>query len=104
VVTLGRDLNLGIFAKWMELVGGEIGWSRNKSESNSYTFKTLTRHIFTPNLAYAKLACEDPSVVEYIKSSGFRTNLYMVTGILIAKEASHETSSESQTGGTLDFG
>lgn len=96
----------GIWAQFLDGVGigGEISGSRESVDTATYKFDELLTKTIAPDLPWVKKMFKVEEIQDSIKSSRFRANLYMITGIKIAKGAEIAMSKIAAKGGKLQFG
>lgn len=92
VETLGKSTSFGIgaFAHFLNIVGlgGEFDFTKYTNKSSELRTRVMDTTWFNPNEAYIKRSIEDPGVRRYLESNKFRESVYMITGLMVAREAS----------------
>ncbi|KAI9148418.1 LOW QUALITY PROTEIN: Cytosine/adenosine deaminase or related metal-dependent hydrolase [Paramyrothecium foliicola] len=101
-VSSSGDLELGLFAKWMDGMGLDLGWKKTKAISDTHSFERLERKFFTPSTAYADKALRTPRTNTFENLAA--ANLYMVTGVQIAYGDSRTGSQSSSSGCNATIG
>ncbi|KAH6867374.1 hypothetical protein B0T10DRAFT_46330 [Thelonectria olida] len=78
----GNDKKFGVWTKFLQMIGLglNLGHHRSKSVHLLYKFDTIETREAYPTPEYVKQMVEDPSVVRYLKKTGFEQPLYMVVG------------------------
>jgi hypothetical protein len=107
-----RTLSKGTKGKagvWCEFiidigVGGDAGTTWDNTEVTEYKFEELVTKTISPDLHEVRKLFEDDSVQQAIKDSRFGSNLYLITGIKIARGAEVAISKVRSRGGNLHFG
>lgn len=107
-----RTLSKGTKGKagvWCEFiidigVGGDAGITWDNTEVAEYKFEELVTKTIAPSLHEVRKLFEDDGVQQEIKNSRFGSNLYLITGIKIARGAEVAISKVRSRGGNLHFG
>lgn len=96
----------GVWAEFIDGmgIGGEISGNWDNSEIATYKFDELITRTIAPDLEEVDLMFKEPSIQKAIKDSRFRDNLYMITGIKIARGADVAIEKIRSRGGNLHFG
>src|SRR6266487_3370675 len=106
LVTSGR----GKAGVWTEFLGGILGIgddiSGNWDNTNiaTYKFQEMLTRTISPDAATVKALFDEPTIQQSIRDSRFRANLYMITGVKIARGADVAISKIRAKGGNLYFG
>jgi hypothetical protein len=107
-----RTLSKGAKGKagvWCEFVvdigvGGNAGTTWDNTEVAEYKFGELVTKTIAPGLDEVRKLFSDDAVQQAIKDSRFGSNLYMITGVKIARGAEVAISKVKALGGNLHFG
>jgi len=107
-----RTLSKGTKGKagvWCEFladigIGGEVSTKWDDTEVAEYKFEELVTNTITPGLDEVRKLFSDESVQQAVKDSRFGSNLYLITGIKIARGADVAISKAKARGGNLHFG
>jgi hypothetical protein len=96
----------GVWAEFIDGVGisGKISGNWDNGELAQYKFEKLITKTIAPDLVAVSKIFEEASVQKAIKDSRFRANLYMITGIKVARGADVAISKIRARGGNLYFG
>ncbi|KAG4434253.1 hypothetical protein IFR05_010272 [Cadophora sp. M221] len=94
---------------WVEFLGGmgigaDISGNWDNIEQSTYKFAELITKTISPSLAEISAIFNEAEVQQCLKDSRFRDNLYMITGIKIARGADVAVSKIRSRGGNLNFG
>ncbi|KAL5319283.1 hypothetical protein ACEPPN_012333 [Leptodophora sp. 'Broadleaf-Isolate-01'] len=94
---------------WVEFLGGmgigaDISGNWDNIEQSTYKFDELITKTISPSLAEISAIFNEQEVQQCLKDSRFRDNLYMITGIKIARGADVAVSKIRSRGGNLNFG
>ncbi|KAH7309955.1 hypothetical protein BKA65DRAFT_168111 [Rhexocercosporidium sp. MPI-PUGE-AT-0058] len=94
---------------WVEFltgmgIGAEISGNWDNIEQSTYKFEELITKTISPSLTQIQAIFKEPDVQQCLKDSRFRDNLYMITGIKIARGADIAVSKIKSRGGNLNFG
>jgi hypothetical protein len=84
-----KNTTVGIFAKFLQLTGLDISYTRNVVREDSWTFQKLERRTFTPSKTYVKAALEQQAITDKFSARNASPNLYIVTGVCIGYDATH---------------
>ncbi|KAI4188542.1 MAG: hypothetical protein L6R41_002057 [Letrouitia leprolyta] len=81
-----RSGSIGLWGSFLQALGagGDIGISREVSDSRTYEFDRLETHSFWPTVEYVKDSVMVKPVQDFLKSKRFSHNVYMVTSIKVA--------------------
>jgi hypothetical protein len=102
-----KNGNVGIWTEFLGGVlgiGGDVGGNWEHVDMVSYQFKELITKTISPDLDTVRTLFEEPAIQKTIRDSYFRSNLYMITGIKIARGADVVISKVRARGGNLYFG
>ena len=105
-LTKGQNGKAGV---WVEFLGGigigaEVSGNWDNTEQSTYKFSELITKTISPSLSEIQAIFREPDVQKCLKDSRFRDNLYMITGIKIARGADVAISKIRARGGNLNFG
>lgn len=107
-----RHLSLGSKGKtgiWAEFIGGmgiggELSTTWENTSTSTYKFAELVTRTISPSLGEIQAIFQGQDVQSCIKDSRFRDNLYIITGVKIAKGANVVIEKVRARGGNLNFG
>lgn len=88
-----RSGKIGIWAKCLQIVGGQLSLSQLKTAIEDHKFSHLETKYFLPDDEYLSQALEDAGVQAYFQVHNWRKPVYLITGIKIARGASVSTES-----------
>ncbi|KAM0414541.1 hypothetical protein ACHAPT_013621 [Fusarium lateritium] len=91
-----RSGTIGIWAKCLQVLGGQLSFSQLKSAMEDHKFTNLETKYFLPDDDYLAQALQDPGVQAYFEVHNWRKPVYLITGIKIAKGASVTTESSME--------
>ncbi|KAL2067622.1 hypothetical protein VTL71DRAFT_15718 [Oculimacula yallundae] len=94
---------------WVEFlsgmgIGAEVSGNWDDIEQSTYKFDELITQTIAPSFAEIVAIFNEPDVQQFLKDSRFRDNLYMITGIKIARGADIAVSKIKSKGGNFNFG
>lgn len=101
-----KDGKLGIWTGFLQFlgIGVDVGVEHSRYYGDIYRFDRLETHFFLPSTEYVEKCVRSPNVQDHIIKSRFRSNIYMVTGIKIARGASIASIRLRERGTYLHFG
>lgn len=101
-----RKGKVGIWAEFIQGsgIGGNISGNWDNAEVTSFKFDELVTRTIAPESLEVRAMFKDDNIQMAMKNSRFRDNLYMVTGIKIARGADVAISKIRAKGGNLHFG
>ncbi|KAI0881977.1 uncharacterized protein GGS22DRAFT_171259 [Annulohypoxylon maeteangense] len=88
-----RSGSIGLWAKCLQFIEGQLSFSQLKSSMEEHKFATLETRYFLPDEDYLAQALEDTGVQAYLQVHNWRKPVYIITGIKIARGASISTES-----------
>ncbi|KAM5347453.1 hypothetical protein ACJ41O_010458 [Fusarium nematophilum] len=91
-----RSGTIGIWAKCLQFLGGQLSFSQLKSAMEDHKFANLETKYFVPNDEYLELALQDAGVQAYFQVHNSRKPVYLITGIKTAKGASISTETSTE--------
>ncbi|KKY25395.1 hypothetical protein UCDDS831_g02070 [Diplodia seriata] len=99
-----RDINAGVWAQVLDIVGGNIGARRGKETNTEYKMDTLETIMFKtePTEEMVNERLKSPlvrNVMQY--NSAFCRPVYMITGIKVAKGLQSTTQNAYTKGGDI---
>lgn len=89
-----RSGKIGIWAKCLQAVGGQLSFTQLQSAAEDHEFNSLETKYFLPDDEYLAQAVNDAGVQAYFQVCNWRKPVYLITGIKIAK-GSRVTSERS---------
>ncbi|KAL8718095.1 MAG: hypothetical protein Q9225_004733 [Loekoesia sp. 1 TL-2023] len=97
---------VGIWAKFVDVVaGGNLGVHKeDKGKDNKHAFAEMETQFFEPTFQYIAQSMDILAVMEYIKRTKFRKNMYMITGLKIVRGAEVATECRRGFGGDAQVG
>ncbi|KAI6089779.1 hypothetical protein F4821DRAFT_52744 [Hypoxylon rubiginosum] len=90
-----RSGNIGLWAKCLQAIGGQLSFNQLKSSMEDHKFANLETKYFLPEDEYLALAIKDTGVQAYLQVHNWRVPVYLITGIKIARGASVSTESST---------
>ena len=105
-----RDrLQKGEFGVWAKVLGvtgfgGEASWNYEKSSEDTYTFNGLDTTFFNPDQGYVEKSMQVPAVKRYMETARYKTPVYMITGLKVARGATLESSKTKSRRGKMILG
>lgn len=100
----GSDVTVGLWVKFVDLVGVKLGLAHRRRLSTAYNMTALETVYYTdmPTMAQVKERVRDPDVKELMRPDNpFSKPVFMITGIKIARGFSLSAGGSSADGGTL---
>lgn len=96
----------GVWAEFLNGTGisAEVSGTWDTVSSSTYKFSALITRTISPSLSEIQAIFQEPGLQQTIKDSRFRDNLYMITGIKIARGAEVAIEKIKKRGGNLNFG
>lgn len=91
-----RSGSIGLWAKCLQFIGGQLSFSQLKSSMEDHKFTNLETKYFLPDDDYLAQALEDAGVQAYLQVHNWRKPVYLITGIKIARGASVSTESSTE--------
>ncbi|KAL6720846.1 hypothetical protein ACLMJK_002771 [Lecanora helva] len=97
---------IGIWTKFLQVLGVGVDVSVNfiTGDLDIYQFNRIDTKFFVPSREYVEQSVSTPEVQDFVAKSKFRANIYMITGIKIARGASIASSKLRDRGINLQFG
>lgn len=96
---------LGVWAQFLGFLGLPIGANAGvfmeRNSTDIINVEALETHRFIATDSYLKTVMESGSIGAFLKASGYDTNLYMITGLKIARNASLNREASRNAGATL---
>ncbi|KAI1739867.1 hypothetical protein F4680DRAFT_420339 [Xylaria scruposa] len=90
-----RSGHIGLWAKCLQFVGGQLSLSQIKSSMENHKFEYLETKYFRPEDDYLALVLEDAGVQAYLEVHNGRKPVFLITGIKIARGSRVSTESSS---------
>lgn len=78
-----KNTTVGIFAKFLQVTGLDLSYTRNAVREDSWTFEKLERRMFTPSKTYVEQALKQQAITDAVSAKATSPNLYIVTGLCI---------------------
>lgn len=97
-----RSGSVGLWAKCLQVVGGQLSLSQLKSSIEDHRFTTLETKYFLPDDEYLAGALQDPGVQAYLLVNNWRKPVYLITGIKIARGASVNTEDTTERSAKIE--
>ncbi|KAI0543460.1 hypothetical protein F4679DRAFT_110541 [Xylaria curta] len=91
-----RSGHIGLWAKCLQSIGGQLSLSETKSSIEEHKFEYLETKYFLPDDDYLALALEDIGVRAYLQVHNWRKPVFLITGVKIARGARVSTESSSE--------
>ncbi|KAK2032676.1 hypothetical protein LX32DRAFT_635984 [Colletotrichum zoysiae] len=91
-----RSGSIGLWAKCLQFIGGQLSFSQLKSAMEEHRFANLETKYFLPDDDYLAQALEDAGVQAYFHVNNHRKPVYLITGIKIARGASVSTQDSTE--------
>ncbi|KAI8262374.1 hypothetical protein K4K58_000598 [Colletotrichum sp. SAR11_239] len=98
-----RSGSIGLWAKCLQVIGGELSFSWLKSTVENHRFTTLETKYFLPDDEYLKEALQDLGVQAYFEVNNCWKPIYLITGIKIARGASVNTKNTTTDSGKIEM-
>ncbi|KAI5925585.1 hypothetical protein F4810DRAFT_717917 [Camillea tinctor] len=92
-----RSGRIGLWAKCLQLAGELLSFSQLQSSIENHEFTVLETKYFLPDDEYFTQAVEDAGVQAYFMVHNQRKPVYMITGIKIARGASLNTETRTES-------
>ncbi|KAI9892664.1 MAG: hypothetical protein M1814_001358 [Vezdaea aestivalis] len=86
------------------IVGVTIGANTKYVADGKWDFKTLETRFFDPSREYVERSMQQEEVCEWLRATKFKKEVYMVTGVKIAKGAKRTSTNWKQKGGNFEAG
>ncbi|KAL2678786.1 hypothetical protein Neosp_009537 [[Neocosmospora] mangrovei] len=83
-----RSGKIGLWAKCMRFIEGDLSFSQLKSSLENHSFTILETKYFLPDDDYFAQILKDAGVQAYLHVHNWRKPIYLITGIKIARGAS----------------
>jgi hypothetical protein len=95
VVDRRKSLKFSLWARFLDLIRvDDIGAEWNSATLNAYRFDTLECKWFIPPMSLLRERMELAEIQEFSSSGWLRPKLYMVTGIMIARNPAVERTTD----------
>lgn len=103
-----RQVSIGLWAEFLQTVSGSVSGGRCRDVQSNYTIDCLETMYFVadPALEEIQTRLKAPRVQAVTKASripGFRTPVYMVTGLIIAKGFSADMTNNERRNGDVEI-
>ena len=97
--------NVGLFATFLQAIplGGELSFSSSSTTDVEYSCALIETRRFTPSLQYIAKAAEDEGVKHHLKTGGFGTKAFVITGIKVAHEVGIATAESKESTTTMQI-
>ncbi|KAI2913172.1 hypothetical protein CBS147343_9640 [Aspergillus niger] len=104
-----RDVSMSLWTEFLQTVSGELSGGRGKDVRSNYTMDQLQTEYFVtdPPLEEIQARLKAPRVQAVTKAGripGFRTPVYMVTGLMIAKGFTASMENTKRHNGEINVG
>ncbi|KAH6713890.1 hypothetical protein BKA61DRAFT_52153 [Leptodontidium sp. MPI-SDFR-AT-0119] len=102
-----KENTFGVWTSFLQLILGisaDVEVHRKHDTSEAYKCRDLETTYFHPDEAYIHASLKHPTVKSYMEKSWWRTPVYLVTGIKIARGMSAESEKVRGHGGALSLG
>jgi len=98
IVTSNQSNRYGLWTQFLQILGIGVNAAieRSNNASTSYTAARLDKAFFKPSQADLEDILKDPAIMSYLENKGWRTRLYVVTGIRIATRGASGSQDEGQ--------
>ncbi len=109
-IDVGRDSSAGLFGTFLTLfgLGNEPGFHYDRTSVLSYSFRGLRVHSFdsgTPGEELKRKAVvEAERVAQFVRASGYKAPVYMVTEVKTVRGAGVTTTSTRRRGWKVELG
>lgn len=91
-----RSGTIGIWAKCLHSISGQLSFSQLKSSVENHKFDTLETRYILPDDNYVEKALQDAGAQAYFQVHNWRKPVYLITGIKIARGASVHAESNTE--------
>lgn len=103
-----RDVSISLWSEFLQAASGKISGGRGRDVQTNYTMDCLETMYFVtdPSLEEIRARLKAPRVQAVTKASripGFRTPVYMVTGLMIAKGFSADVENKKHRNGEIEI-
>ncbi|KAH8432435.1 uncharacterized protein LDX57_010071 [Aspergillus melleus] len=103
-----RDVSMSVWAEFLNSVSAKVSGSRGSDVQSTYTMHSLQSMFFVndPTLEEIQSRLRAPMVQAVTKAGripGFRTPVYMVTGLMVAKGFSADLENTQRRGGEVEL-
>ncbi|OQE06987.1 hypothetical protein PENVUL_c015G01755 [Penicillium vulpinum] len=103
-----RDVSISLWAEFLQTVSGKISGGRSSDVQSNYTMESLETMYFVddPPLEEIQERLKVPRVQAVTRATripGFRTPVYMVTGVMIAKGFTADMEKKKSRNKGIDF-
>ncbi|KAI9042926.1 uncharacterized protein KD926_004716 [Aspergillus affinis] len=103
-----RDVSMSVWAEFLNSVSAKVSGSRGSDVQSTYTMDSLESMFFVndPTLEEIRSRLKAPMVQAVTKAGripGFRTPVYMVTGLMVAKGFSADLENTQRRGGEVEL-
>ncbi|KAE8155429.1 hypothetical protein BDV40DRAFT_307033 [Aspergillus tamarii] len=103
-----RQVSIGLWVEFLQTVFGKVSGGRGRDVQSNYTIDCLETMYFVadPALEETQTCLKAPRIQAVTKASripGFRTSVYMVTGLMIAKGFSADMTNNERRNGEVEI-